>query len=54
MTHIMPYLSNIGITRSISSLVALLLPVVSVVGRLGSGWLIGKFGSKKYSQLVLP
>ncbi|MFC1986179.1 MFS transporter [Chloroflexota bacterium] len=37
--HIMPYLSSLGIARSVSSLVALVLPVVSICGRLGSGWL---------------
>ncbi|MFC1904314.1 MFS transporter [Chloroflexota bacterium] len=39
VTHIMPYLSSLGIARSVSSLVACVLPVVSVCGRLSSGWL---------------
>ncbi|MFC2007632.1 MFS transporter [Chloroflexota bacterium] len=39
VTHIMPYLSSINIDRSTSSLVALLLPVTSISGRLGIGWL---------------
>ncbi|MFC1910272.1 MFS transporter [Chloroflexota bacterium] len=47
ITHIMPYLSSIGIARSLSSLVALVLSVLSISGRLGSGWLAGRFGSKQ-------
>ncbi|MFC1871769.1 MFS transporter [Chloroflexota bacterium] len=47
LTHIMPYLSTLGVARSASSLVALVLPVLSVVGRLVSGWLSDKL-SRKY------
>ena len=47
VTHIMPYLSSLGITRSISSIAALVLPVASIVGRLSSSWLSGRFGSRK-------
>ena len=43
VTHVMPYLSSIGISRSISSLVATAIPLVSIFGRLGSGWLGDKF-----------
>jgi len=39
VTHVMPFLSSVGIIRSTASLVALALPVVSVGGRLGVGWL---------------
>ena len=46
-THIMPYLSSLGIARYTSSLVALVLPVASVVGRLSSGWLSDRFGSRQ-------
>ena len=47
VTHIMPYLSSLGITRSISSLAAFVLPVASIGGRLSGGWLSDKFGSRK-------
>ncbi|MFC1904916.1 MFS transporter [Chloroflexota bacterium] len=47
ITHIMPYLSSLGITRSISSLVAFVLPVASIGGRLSSGWLSDRFGTRK-------
>ncbi|MFC1870984.1 MFS transporter [Chloroflexota bacterium] len=39
MVHVMPYFSSLGIARSVSSLVVLSLPVTSIFGRLGSGWL---------------
>jgi MFS family permease len=46
VTHLMPYLSSLDIARSVSSLVALILPVASIGGRLSSGWLSVRFGSK--------
>ncbi|MFC2006383.1 MFS transporter [Chloroflexota bacterium] len=47
ITHIMPYLSSLGIARTTSSLVALLIPVVSIGGRLSSGWLSDRLGSRQ-------
>ncbi|MFC1928049.1 MFS transporter [Chloroflexota bacterium] len=44
--HIMPYLSSLGIARSVSSLVALVLPGLSICGRLGSGWLSDRLGGR--------
>jgi len=38
-THVMPYLSSIGVARSLSSLVAAGIPLTSIGGRLGLGWL---------------
>ena len=35
----MPYLSSVGVARSISSLVASGIPALSVGGRLGFGWI---------------
>ena len=37
ITHVMPYLSSIGIARSTSSLVASAVPLASIVGRIGFG-----------------
>ena len=45
-THVMPYLSNIGITRSISGLVAGAIPLVSIGGRLGPSWLGDRFDKR--------
>jgi len=39
ITHVMPYLSSIGITRARSSLIAMVIPLASIAGRLGLGWL---------------
>ncbi len=47
VTHMMPYLSSLNIARSVSSLVALILPVTSIGGRLGSGWLGDRLGSRR-------
>ena len=43
ITHVMPYLSSIGISRALSSLVATLIPLMSIFGRLSFGWLGDKF-----------
>ncbi len=39
ITHVMPYLSSVGISRSTSGLVAGAIPLISITGRLGFGWL---------------
>jgi len=46
-THVMPYLSSIGITRATSSLVAMATPLISVGGRLGLGWLGDKIDRRR-------
>jgi sugar phosphate permease len=45
-THVMPYLSSIGLARSTSSLVATAVPLTSIGGRLGLGWLADKMDSR--------
>ena len=42
----MPYLSSVDIARSLSSVIASILPVASILGRLGSSWLIDRMGSR--------
>jgi sugar phosphate permease len=39
MTHIMPYFSTIGIERTTASLIASALPILTIFGRIGFGWL---------------
>ena len=39
VTHVMPYLSSVGIARTKSSLIAMAIPLASIGGRLGLGWL---------------
>ena len=48
-THVMPYLSSVGIARSMSSLVATGIPLMSIGGRLGLGWL----GDRTNRRLVV-
>jgi len=47
VTHIMPFLSSIGIIRSTASLVALALPVVSICGRLGVAWVRDRLDERR-------
>lgn len=51
ITHVMPYLSSIGITRSLASLMASAIPLTSIVGRLGFGWLGDKFDKRRVAAL---
>lgn len=53
VTHIMPYLSSIGISRTQASLVATGVPVVSVGGRLFFGWIGDKVDRRKLLAVVL-
>lgn len=47
VTHVMPYLTTIGINRSTSSLAASAIPLVSIIGRLGAGWLGDRFDNRR-------
>ncbi len=53
ITHVMPYLSSLGITRSMSGLVATAIPLLSIGGRLGFGWLGDKFDKRRLSAGAL-
>jgi MFS family permease len=52
-THIMPYLSSIGIARSTSSFIASALPLMTVVGRIGFGWFGDRVDKKGVTALAL-
>jgi len=45
--HVMPYLGSIGITRSAASTIAMAIPLGSVVGRLGMGWIADRVDRRK-------
>ncbi|MFC1966253.1 MFS transporter [Chloroflexota bacterium] len=45
-THVMPYLEHIGHSRYTAGMVAMMIPVTSIIGRLGVGW-ISDFVSNK-------
>jgi MFS family permease len=47
VTHIMPYLTSIHVTRASSSLIASALSLVSISGRLGLGWLGDRFDKRR-------
>ena len=47
VTHVMPYLSSIGVDRARSSLVATAIPLMSIGGRLGIGWLGDRLNRRK-------
>ncbi len=46
ITHIMPYLSSIGMVRATSSLIATAVPLLSIPGRIGCGWLGDRFDKR--------
>jgi MFS family permease len=47
VTHVMPYLSSIGMSRSRAAFVATSIPLFSIIGRFGFGWL-GDIFDKRY------
>jgi MFS family permease len=46
-THVMPYFSSLGVSRSKAGLVAGAIPLFSIIGRLALGWL-GDVFEKRY------
>jgi MFS transporter, OFA family, oxalate/formate antiporter len=49
--HIMPYLSSVGIPRSTAGIVAAAIPLISIIGRFGFGWL-GDVHDKKTMMVI--
>ena len=47
INHIMPYLQNVNIDGTTASYFAGAIPVLSIIGRFGSGWLSDKFNRKR-------
>ena len=50
-THIMPYLSSVGMPRTTAGMVAAAIPLIGIMGRFGFGWL-GDIYAKKYVLAV--
>jgi len=46
VTHVMPYLNSVGISRANAAIVASALPLVSIAGRFGFGWLGDRFDKR--------
>ncbi|NQT05071.1 MAG: MFS transporter [Dehalococcoidia bacterium] len=53
ITHVMPYLSSIGITRTTSGLVATAIPLLSIGGRFGFGWFSDRYVAKRLAAFAL-
>ena len=53
VTHVMPYLSSVGIARTVSGLVATAIPLLSIGGRFGFGWFADRYLAKRLSALAL-
>ncbi|MFC1821355.1 MFS transporter [Thermodesulfobacteriota bacterium] len=51
ITHIMPYLSTVHFSRANAGLVAASIPLLSVIGRFGFGWL-GDLIEKKHAMVA--
>jgi len=47
VTHIIPSLTSVNIDRQSAGLVAMAVPLISIIGRLGSGWLTDRFNKKR-------
>ncbi|MFC1846091.1 MFS transporter [Chloroflexota bacterium] len=52
MIHVMPYLSTVGVIRSTASLVAMAVPLFSIVGRIISGLLGDRFNKKRIATVL--
>ena len=46
IAYVMPYMSNIGISRDIGSIIAAMVPIGSTIGRFGFGWLSDRVKNK--------
>jgi MFS family permease len=52
ITHIMPYLMNVGMTRFHAGWVAMAMPLASIAGRLGLGWLADRWQPRRVILLA--
>ncbi len=52
ITHVMPYLSSIGMGRASAGLAATAIPLISVGGRFGFGWISDKMSKKKITFIT--
>jgi MFS family permease len=46
IVHIMPSLNSVNISRSTASLVTTAVPLLSIIGRMGAGWLADRYNIK--------
>ena len=53
ITHVMPSLDSVGINRYLAGLVAMIVPLISIAGRIGSGWMSDRYSQKRITILFL-
>ncbi len=53
VVHIMPFGSSICIDRTTGSLLASLLPIITVIGRIGFGWMADRLGNKVMTTIAM-
>ncbi len=51
VTHVMPYITSVGISRLVSSLAAGSITLASIGGRLGFGWLGDRFDKRRLAAI---
>jgi len=51
VTHVMPYLGSVGVSRMSASVVATAIPVLSILGRMGLGWMGDRTSRARVSVL---
>jgi MFS family permease len=52
-THVMPYLSSVGVPRPTAGLVAGAIPLIGIIGRFGFGWLGDVFDKRHVMAVAL-
>jgi MFS family permease len=52
ITHVMPYLGSIGMSRTGAAFVATFIPLFSIIGRFGFGWLSDIFDKRHVVAVV--
>jgi sugar phosphate permease len=53
ITHIMPYLSSVGVSRATASMIASAVPITTIFGRLGFGWLGDRFDKRLLTSITI-
>jgi MFS family permease len=53
VTHVMPYLTSVGMSRTAAGWIVAAIPLTSIIGRLGYGWMGDRFDKKHVYALSL-
>ena len=53
ITHIMPFCTSVGIDRTTASIIASILPIMTVVGRIGFGWIGDRVGNTSMTAIAM-